>query len=230
MTSRKQFLMTPIWKFRCYIGLVVSSLGTFAICNIAAEFERAAPFPIPITRIANSAPMTQIASADSAATIAPFRSDLRAQYALALTNQSLASEGALQNNNNETAQVEVKWAIKLGPHSSNMWLALALLQAQRNLENPQIVEALKMSYFTGPNQSDLIPSRLNIATVSNALKDSDLKELARGDVRSILLRYPDQRQFLVGDYFRGSTVGKAFLEEAVAAFDPGFLGTLRGKN
>jgi hypothetical protein len=222
--------MNSVGKFRACVAISALVIGGSAICNIVAEYERPAPFPIPISRNANASPMTTILSAERAAAIAPFRSDLRAQYALALTNQSLASQGSLQANNNENAQSAVRSAIRLGPHNAAMWLALALLQAQTNIGDPQIAESLKMSYFTGPNQKELIPSRLDIATASNTLSDPDLKELAGGDVRTILLRYPDQRQFLIGDYRRGSAEGKTFLEETVKSVDPQFLDTLRKTN
>src|SRR6201993_5463673 len=55
------------------------------------------------------------------------------------------------------AQQAVKNALKVGPHESRMWLALALLQARNNDADPLIAESLKMSYLTGPNRADLIP-------------------------------------------------------------------------
>ena len=65
-------------------------------------------------------------------------------------------------------------------------------RAQKNPRDPMLIEALKMSYFTAPNDARLMAVRLDLATSSNALADPDLKELARGDVRLILLtRQPD---------------------------------------
>jgi hypothetical protein len=60
------------------------------------------------------------------------------------------------------------------------------------------------------------------------LSDPDLSELARGGVRAILTRFPDQRQALVNDYGRASQLGKASLEESVETTDPSFFDTLRG--
>jgi hypothetical protein len=102
-----------------------------------------------------------------------------------------------------------------------------LLQARGNLGDSLIAESLKMSYLTGPNRIELIQARLDAVTVSNALSDTDLKELARGDVRVILAQLPDQRQALVNDYIRGSQIGKAFLEESVQMFDPKLAASLR---
>jgi hypothetical protein len=85
-----------------------------------------------------------------------------------------------------------------------------------------------MSYLTGPNQADLIPLRLQTVTSSNSLDDSDLAELARSDVRTMLTQLPQQRPMLLDDYARASGVGKKFLEESVRAVDPAFVVTLRG--
>jgi hypothetical protein len=46
-------------------------------------------------------------------------------------------------------------------------------------------------------------------------------------VRIILTQLPDERQALVNDYLRGSSVGKAFLEESARTFDPKFADSLR---
>ena len=108
-----------------------------------------------------------------------------------------------------------------------MWLVLALLQARNNLSDARMAESLKMSYLTGPNRPELIANRLDIVTLGNALNDADLNELARGDVRLILTKFPDQRQALVNDYVRGSTIGKKFLEDSIQMYDPKFAVSLR---
>ncbi len=84
-----------------------------------------------------------------------------------------------------------------------------------------------MSYLTGPNRAEIIQARLETVTSSNALNDSDLGELARGDVRAMLSQRPGQRLALVNDYLRASAIGKKFLEESVSTIDPGFIDTLR---
>jgi len=70
---------------------------------------------------------------------------------------------------------------------------------------------------------------LDAVATNNALSDSELGELARSDVRAILTRLHEQRQTLVNDYARASEIGKKFLEQSVAAIDPGFVDKLRKK-
>ncbi len=216
--------MKPIWRFRLLALLILVFVGGLSISNLLAEFLRSAPLPLP-SRTSTAPTSEQISSAGRASAIAPFRSDLKAEYAVALASQTLKSDDAGQSD--ETAQNAVKNALKIGPHDSRMWLVLALLQARSNLSDSLIAESLKMSYLTGPNRAELIPTRLDAATLSNSLNDADLKELARGDVRIILTQFPDQRQALVNDYLRGSAIGKAFLEASARMFDPKFADSLR---
>jgi hypothetical protein len=218
--------MKPIWKFRLLALLVFAFVGGVSAANLVAEFLRPAASPLP-SRTSKAPNPDQISSAGRVAAIAPFRSDLKAEYALALAGQALKSEYTGQTPGDESAKNAVKNALKMGPHDSRMWLALALLQARGDLGNSLVAEALKMSYLTGPNDAELVPVRLDAVTLGNSLNDPELKELARGDVRAILTQFPDQRQALVNDYLRGSSVGKAFLEEGARMFDPKFTDALR---
>jgi hypothetical protein len=84
-----------------------------------------------------------------------------------------------------------------------------------------------MSYFTAPNDVQMMPLRLYAAAVSSALSDPDLKELARGDVRLMLIRQPDLKPFVLFAYRRGSSLGKTFLENTVQSIDPEFISVLR---
>jgi hypothetical protein len=218
--------MRPIWKFRLLALLIFVFVGSLSISNMAAEFLRPAPLPLP-SRTSTTPTSEQISSAGWASAIAPFRSDLKADYAVALAGQTLKLEDAGQAQGDETAQDAARNALKIGPHDSRMWLVLALLQARSNLGNSMIAESLKMSYLTGPNRAELIATRLDTVTLGNSLNDADLNELARSDVRLILTQFPDQRQSLVNDYVRGSPIGKAFLEASVRMFDPKFADSLR---
>jgi hypothetical protein len=218
--------MKPIWKFRLFVFLVLVFLGGFSFSNLAAEFLRPVPSSLP-SRTSAAPTSDQVSSARKASAIAPFRSDLKADYATAFADQTLKSEYIRGAPAEETAQNTVKSALRIGPHDSRMWLVLALLQAQSNLGNSLIAESLKMSYLTGPNRAELIPTRLDTVTLHQSLNDADLKELARGDVRIILTKLPDQRPPLVNDYLRASSVGKAFLEESARMFDPKFADSLR---
>jgi hypothetical protein len=218
--------MKPLWKFRLFALLVFVLVEGLSISSLVAEFLRPVTSPLRSRIIAAPTP-DQVEATGRASAVAPYRSDLKADYAVALAGRALKSEYAPGGQANDAAQNAVRDALKIGPHDSRMWLVLALLQAQSNPGDSLIAESLKMSYLTGPNRAELIPTRLDAVTSHQSLNDTDLKELARGDVRIILTQLPDERQALVNDYLRGSSVGKAFLEESTRTFDPKFADSLR---
>src|ERR1700722_9930524 len=218
--------MKPIWIFRLFALLVFVFVESLSISNLVAEFLRPA-ISVQRSRFIPTLSSDQVQSTGRASAIAPFRSDLKADYAAALAGQTLKSEYTPGAQGDQTAQNAVKDALKIGPHESRMWLVLALLQARDKLGKSLGAESLKMSYLTGPNRAELIPARLNAVTLYQSLNDTDLKELARSDVRIILTKLPDQRQALVNDYVRGSSLGKAFLEETARMVDPKFADALR---
>jgi hypothetical protein len=220
--------MTAIWKFRLLALLIVVLVGGISSANLAAELLRPDPLPVP-SRSSSSPTSEQVSSATVAASIAPFRSDLAANQALAFAGKALKSEIKGQSETLNAAQRAVRSALKIEPHDSRMWLVLALVQARTNPVDPLIAKSLKNSYLTGPNQAELVPLRLDAVTANNALSDSDLGELARSDVRALLTRLPGQRQTLADDYARASEIGKKFLEESIAAVDPGSVDLLRKK-
>jgi hypothetical protein len=72
--------------------------------------------------------------------------------------------------------------------------------------------------------------RLRLATVvsSNALDNSsDLRDLAAGDIRLILLHRADLKGALIDSYRQANSVGKAFIESRVRLFEPQFLESLK---
>ena len=219
--------MIAVWKFRLFALLAAVFIGGISLANLIAELRR--PIPLPFSFGNQVSPTAeQLSSAAQASSIAPFRSDLLAENALAVATQMLKSDvkGQPEKQNAENA---VKATLRIAPHQSRMWLLLALVQASSNPADPVIAESFKMSYLTGPNQAEIIPIRLSAATANNALRDSDLGDLARSDVRALLTQLQDQRQTLANDYAGASEIGKKFLEQSVSVIDPGFSDKLRKK-
>jgi hypothetical protein len=204
--------------------------GSYALASSFAELsalERPAfpSHPAKISSIAGEPPeWLQFAS--------PFRSDLESNHALIDALRTVQSgyerSTAGTADRNDRARARVKSTLSVAPYSPELWLALALLQAQRDPRDPTFSEALKMSYFVAPNEMQLMPVRLDTATRFDALVDPDLQELARGDVRLMVTRQPKLRTTVIAAYRRASRVGKTFLEDAVQSIDPAFLPVLRG--
>src|SRR5437879_4111897 len=118
--------MKPISKFRLFALFIFVFVGGVSVANLAAEFLRPAPSPQP-SRTSKALTPDQISSAGRVAAIAPFRTDLKADYALALAGKTLKSEHTEQAPSDEPAKNAVQNALKMGPHDSRMWLVLALL-------------------------------------------------------------------------------------------------------
>jgi hypothetical protein len=223
--------MSSLNNFR--IALVATSLtvGVYSMASVLAGLgsPARAGFPSgPVKIISLSAEETP--SWPNA--ISPFRSDLESSYALSVALHTLqsskASPSTLPSGQNVRAEATVKQALAIIPYDSELWLALALLQAQHDPHNPKLAEALKMSYFVAPNDPQLMPVRLDTATSFDALADPDLKELVQGDLRIMLTRKSDLKAAVVSSYRRASSLGKKFLEESVQSIDPAFTPMLRG--
>lgn len=210
------------------LGLVV---GINALASAAVELSWPARPRFPAD------PAKIVPSSDAAAPgwlemVSPFRSDLESNSALIAALQTLQSAGerpaADTASRNAEAQARLRQTLSVAPYHADIWLALALLQAQKNPRDPATVEALKMAYFTAPNTEQLMPVRLDTATSFEALADPDLRELVRGDVRLMVTRGPERRPAVTAAYRRASARGKAFLEEAVQSINPALLPALRG--
>jgi hypothetical protein len=218
--------MKPIWKFRLLALLIVLVVGTISIASLVSEVVRPRQ---SVSTLDQSPPGPDIVSAAALARmIAPFREDLRADDAAVQAAQILASKDPADLSANQAAQTAVRAALRIGPHDARMWLTLALLRNRGNLGEAMITEPLKMSYFTGPNQAELIPARLNLVSRINSINDPELQELAASDVRAILTRFANLRPLLVTAYVQGSPTGRKLLEDSVKTIDPTFAGPLRG--
>jgi hypothetical protein len=217
-------------KFRVAAIVVAVLAATYAFTSLFSEIfsPRQPALPADPSKIALQ---TIGSTAHWATTVSPFRADLEANYASTVALMALRPDNkalsAADAQGNVNSQEEVKRVLKAAPYNSELWLLLALLQTQHKSGGRQIIEALKMSYFTAPNDAQLMPLRLYAVAFSDALSDPDLKELARGDVRLMLIRQPDLRPSVLFAYQRGSSIGRAFLEDAVQSIDPEFFSVLR---
>jgi hypothetical protein len=221
----------PMNMFR--IGLVALGLviGVFTLASTFAELTSQERPPFPSDPVKFSSPSAAAVPSWLEA-VSPLRSDLESNHTLIVALQAVQSgtdrPAADQSARNVDAQARTKRLLSVAPYHADLWLALALLQAQHNPRDPLLVESLKVAYFIAPNDARLMAVRLDTATRFNALADPDVKEFARGDVRLMVMRQPELRPAVISAYRRASSLGKAFLEEAVQSTDPSFLPTLRG--
>jgi len=217
--------VTNLWKFRIVALVICLAMSGVSITNLWAEILRPAPaaFPDGSGAIPSAG---DIDLARRAARIAPVRSELQADAALAVAAEALHGTAGYRPDVNQEAQDAARQALAAGPLDSRLWLVLARLQGQRALRDPRLAETLKLSYFTGPNLGNLIPARLASVVAGDGLNDPDLRELARGDVRLILIHHQALKPGLIAAYRGAAPQGKQFLEESIKSIDPKFEASL----
>jgi hypothetical protein len=216
-------------RFRIVTLLFGIVLGWFAVATILAEklSPKTQQFSQDLTPSDSSASGSM---AEWATAAALWRGDLLADVAMARAAQALGAHQSPASSEiieaDGRALASAKRSLSLAPHSSRVWLLLAMLQNQGQ-DRQSVAEALRMSYLTSAVDVALIPARLGLISASVSIADADLKNLGRGDIRLILTRRPDLKPAIANAYRRGSPDGKTYIGDAVRLFDPGFAASLQ---
>jgi hypothetical protein len=213
-----------IWIRRSVIALSLI-LGVYSSWQLTIELLRPrVPYFLVEPAHTNAG---DVRAAAVAARIGLIRGDLWLDEALLASETSEPTgPGArslpVLNEAREAATRSVQWA----PQDARGWLLLSWLSAQLGLGSHQVIEALKMSYYTGPNDSALIPLRMDLAVRSTAIADPDFQSLVAGELRSAM-RELRLQQAILSSYRRASPEGKHFLEVSVGALDAAMVAKMR---
>jgi hypothetical protein len=169
-------------------------------------------------------------NARQAATLAMFRGDLWAESALThsdlLWKESATTSEADENVSKET-QMEIEYALRYSPHRGDVWLMLAAMADKYNWQDYQPNSLLKMSYFTGPSDLSLFPLRIKASLRANAIKDPEIQDMIRRDIRMVVTKSPALKPALATAYKSSSVEGKAFLDHTISEIDPVYLAVIR---
>ena len=110
-------------------------------------------------------------------------------------------------------------SVAASPLNSRMWLVLAIsLAAQKSAPEP-IVNALKMSYYTAPNDLTLTEPRLALSLQLKSLGDFELKAAVLRDIRNISLGAQKLRSILARTYCHASPEGRAVIDDTARDFE-----------
>jgi hypothetical protein len=165
-------------------------------------------------------------SAGAAAFIGAVRGDLWAQsaytYAYLLWPES--GENSKAPEAAERARENLDRALRWGPPQSGAWLLLAGLGQEFRLPGIAPIEALKMSYYTGPTELALLPLRLRLAVQADKFDDFEIRQFVGRDLRLLLAQ--DKKSALNEAYRTASPAGRNFMEQAIKDIDPSALSAL----
>jgi hypothetical protein len=121
-------------------------------------------------------------------------------------------------------------ALRFSPHDARAWLLLASFELRAGAPGSEVLAALKMSYYTGPYETGLIPLRLLVATGLESPGDEEMRDLITRDIRSILTQRSDLRGTISLAYRDSAPYGRNLIEAALDDLDPTLLASLRSAN
>lgn len=165
---------------------------------------------------------------DKAASLALVRGKLWGNSALAsaalMENDPAASSGSV------SIRERLVRALVYAPYQPEIWLKLAQLADQFKWTRYDAMALLKMVYYTGAGDIDLVPLRTKLALrLDDVVADVELRDLVTRDVELILRHRPELTPALVEAYKSATPAGRALADSVVARLQPGFLGTLRSQ-
>ncbi len=111
--------------------------------------------------------------------------------------------------------------------AEDVWLMLAAMADRYRWQDLQSAALLKMSYYTAPNEFALLPLRLQVSLQPNNLKDSEIQDLIKRDIRFVVTKAPSLKPALIAAYKAAPPASKAMVERLVTEIDPTYLAAMR---
>jgi hypothetical protein len=221
MSSRAElWLRTAIFTFAMVLGLQAAWI-------LATELSRRATIIDPASVEEGTADSPYQIAASRAARFGLVRGDLWAESALSFVNLSPTGfSSTVDLSRSETVEdvrTSAKQALRYSPHDARIWLVLATLDSQLSARDSRVAASLRMSYYTGANEIELIPLRLLVLARSDALTNDDLKQLVYHDIRNVITRAPQLKYTIITAYREASPVGRQLLNQILAELDPTLL-------
>jgi hypothetical protein len=220
----------PHIAFRLTTLLFASLLGFQSIWLLITELYQPGIYRLPTNPADAIKARNGRGDAALAAMIGAIRGDLWAEsaytYAYLLFSESAETANEGLTLSLAQARAALDHALGDAPHESGAWLLRAGLSLRYPSFGFNALEALKMSYYTGPSEQDLMPLRLRVAVQLVSFDDIEIRQFVRRDVRLLLAR--KQKPAIADAYNAASPSGKRFIEQTVSDIDPSALGSLRG--
>ena len=209
--------------FRLTTSLFALLLGVQCVWLLLAELSRPGISRLPTDAASAAAAPNGRIKASWAARIGAIRGDLWAESAFTYADLIWKDGGG--STDLVQAHLSVNHALTAAPHQSSVWLLLAGLASRYQLPGIDGKEAVRMSYYTGPSELELMPLRLWIAVHSDPFSDIELRDSISREVR--LLFSHQQKSAIVAAYNAAPLVGKQFIEQTIREIDPSAAESLR---
>jgi tetratricopeptide (TPR) repeat protein len=212
--------------FRTATFLFACVLAVFCIWLLFAELQRPNMFSLPTDRQSAANAAEQRVDASWAAWSGVIRGDLWAQSAF--TFADLLWTGS--SGNSELAQSldqargALARALRYAPTRADAWIMLAELASRYHWSRPDAAEALRMSYYTGPNELSLMPLRTLVASQLPEL-DTDGQRLVRRDLHLLLTHA--QKTAVIEAYHSATPAARRLIEQELGESDPNLVQSLR---
>jgi hypothetical protein len=212
----------PQTAFRITALTLTSVVGIYCVWLLLAEVLRPGVIGLPVDPQTAAVAAQKRERANRAAQVALIRGDLWAEagYTSADLLWKSSSGGKDAGQSLDLPRTQLDRAIRYAPTKAGVWLLLAGFASKF----PEAIEALRMSYFTGPSELPLMSIRTFIAAQMPAL-DEDMQQLVRRDVRILLKR--QQKSAIIQAWHVASPSGKRLIEQEVRERDPSFAQELR---
>lgn len=210
-------------RFACLLFSLVLMAGAFWI--LMPQFYSSGGL-----RSGKARPVASIAEGenlDKAASLALVRGDLWAKSALA--SAALLESNPAPNSADDRVRERLVKALTYAPYQPDVWLRLARLADQFKWSGYDVPALLKMVYYTGSNEVDLVAARTKLALRLAPTSDPELQDFVKRDVNLILRRWPDLRPALAEAYRSANPEGRALADGAIARTDPAFLKAVRSQ-
>jgi hypothetical protein len=204
-------------------------LGFHAIWIVLPELIRPGAIHLPLSPQAAALVQPQRSRTLLAASLGFVRGDLWADSAFTYSELIWMGDPGDTNRVAPEARAKAERALSYSPHRSDVWLFLAALAYRFNSPESRVVSALKLSYYTGTNETTLMPLRLFLSLASQMLVDTELQEMVRRDIHIIMTRKPELKPALTTAYKNASLANKSFAEAAINEADPAFLASIRDR-
>jgi len=216
--------------FRKVLMAFAITLAIAGTWTLISELARTPRVGFPIDQNYQAA-ADQRWKAALAARVGMVRGDLWAELFFSFANSILIRGGpdfgAIETLNE--ALPAARRALVYAPFRSEVWLLLAGMAKDYELQTPNAATALTMSYYTAPYNQALTALRLSLATRGNAVRDAALRQLVEQDLQIIFASRPNLRPAVIAAYATASAEGKHVIESVVEETDPSFLTRLKNE-